>query len=61
VITIYDLRDVTPEMIERGVREYREWENRFADVMDGYPPLDCDLREFLPKLFCHMRGLAKRP
>jgi hypothetical protein len=53
-----DSNDVTFEMIERGLRKYREWENRFFDVMDGYPPLDCDLREFLPELFSHMRGTS---
>jgi hypothetical protein len=48
--------DVTPDMIERGVQKFREWENRFFDPMDGYPPLDSDLRGFLPDLFRHMRS-----
>ena len=51
-----DSNDITPEMVECGVRKYREWECRFFDVMDGYPPLDCDLREFLPQLYTYMRG-----
>jgi hypothetical protein len=55
---VLESSDITPEMVERGVRKYREWENRFFDVMEGYPPLDCDLREFLPQLFRHMRGIS---
>jgi hypothetical protein len=53
-----DSNELTPEAIERGIAKFREWESRYFDVMDGYPPLDCDLRDFLPELFRHLRGMS---
>jgi hypothetical protein len=53
-----DATEITPAMIERGIEKFREWEGRFADPADGYPPLDSDLRDFLPDLFRHMRGFS---
>ena len=46
--------EISPEMIERGVSKFREWEGRYTDPTIGYPPLDCELREFIPELIRHV-------
>jgi hypothetical protein len=51
----HDSIELTPEMIERGIAKFREWEGRYTDPAIGYPPLDCEQREFLPELFRHLR------